>query len=74
MDVSTYSDLLQTADTLIVKEITAMRNATPTSQRLSAALCFLATKEAFEYLAFANCNSTADTKQNTTRKVQGNEG
>jgi hypothetical protein len=54
MGVSNYYDVLQIVVPFIEKEDTAMRNAIPTSQRLSAAVRFLVTGHAFEDLKFTN--------------------
>jgi hypothetical protein len=54
MGVSAYNDLLQIVTPFIEKEDTAIRNAIPTSQRLSAAVRFLVTGQAFGDLKFTN--------------------
>jgi hypothetical protein len=53
LGVSAY-DLLQIGAPFIGKEVTGMRNAITTSQRLSATVCFLATGQVFEDLQHHN--------------------
>jgi hypothetical protein len=54
MGASAYNNVLQMVTPFIEKQDTAMRNAIPASQILSATLRFLVTRQAFGDMKFIN--------------------